>query len=156
MVVFPGGRVDAADHDFATDPVRVCALRETREETSVVLSDHDLHDWAHWTTPEVEPRRYDTRFFVAALPAGQEARDISGETDRAEWSTPRACLSAAERSEVSLMPPTRSILTELAAAGSCLDVLRLAVDRVIEPVLPRLVKRDDGWAFAYPSRQKRN
>ena len=33
--------------------------------------------WAHWITPEFEPRRYDTRFFVAAMPAGQLTRDVS-------------------------------------------------------------------------------
>ena len=72
MVVFPGGRVDPADDDLirsSADPIRRCAIRETTEETGVVLAETDLHPWAHWITPEIEPRRYDTWFFVAAMPA---------------------------------------------------------------------------------------
>jgi 8-oxo-dGTP pyrophosphatase MutT (NUDIX family) len=100
-VVFPGGRVDPVDHD-GPDPIhpnsiRRCAIRETTEETGVVLAEVDLHPWAHWITPEIEPRRYDTWFFAAAMPDDLEAVDISGETERAEWSTPREAL-AAERS----------------------------------------------------------
>ena len=79
MVVFPGGRVDAVDISSEGDPIRRCALRETSEETGVVLTETDLHPWAHWITPEIEPRRYDTTFFVAAVPDDQQAADISGE-----------------------------------------------------------------------------
>lgn len=93
-VVFPGRGVDPVDGSGGTDPVRACALRETYEETGVRLGEGDLHAWAHWTTPEFEPRRHDTRFFVAALPDGQVARDVSGETDRAEWTAPAAALDA--------------------------------------------------------------
>jgi 8-oxo-dGTP pyrophosphatase MutT (NUDIX family) len=152
MVVFPGGRVDPADEIASRDPVRVCALRETREETGVSLTDDELLGWAHWITPEFEPRRYDTHFFVAAMPAGQEARDISGETDRALWSTPERALVEAASGEITLMPPTLSILTELAEAATVLDVLELAADRVIEPVLPRLVHTAGRWTFWYPVR----
>src|SRR5215218_7762067 len=99
MVVFPGGRVDPADTFGSGDPILRCAIRETAEETGVRLSDNDLVPWAHWITPEPEPRRYDTQFFLARMPTDQEARDISGETDRAEWDTPAAALAAADRGE---------------------------------------------------------
>jgi 8-oxo-dGTP pyrophosphatase MutT (NUDIX family) len=87
MAVFPGGRVDAVDATGRGDPIRRCALRETSEETGVALTDTDLYPWAHWITPEIEPRRYDTTFFVAAMPDDQEAADISGETEHADWSS---------------------------------------------------------------------
>lgn len=148
-VVFPGGRVDLADHD-GPDPIRRCAIRETTEETGVVLAEVDLHPWAHWITPEIEPRRYDTWFFVATMPDDLEAVDISGETERAEWSTPREAL-AAERSEViRLMPPTMSILIELADLGSVEAVINHAKDRQIEEVLPKVVETPHGWQFRYP------
>ncbi len=51
----------------------------------LVLRTDLLAAWAHWITPEFEPRRYDTRFFVAALPAGQRTRDVSGEADTVAW-----------------------------------------------------------------------
>ena len=115
-----------------------------------MLAEVDLHPWAHWITPEIEPRRYDTWFFVAAMPDDLEAVDISGETERAEWSTPREAL-AAERSEViRLMPPTMSILIELADLGSVEAVINHAKDRQIEEVLPKVVETPHGWQFRYP------
>ncbi len=150
MVVFPGGRVDASDEGDGVDPVRRCALRETLEETGVRLRDADLHDWAHWVTPELEPRRYDTRFFVAALPHGQRARDISGETDRAAWAAPKTALAQRRQGKLALMPPTLSILMELADAPGLAAVLELARGRQIQRVMPRVELSEHGWVFRYP------
>jgi 8-oxo-dGTP pyrophosphatase MutT (NUDIX family) len=150
MVVFPGGRVDPADASGGHDPIHRCALRETAEETGVVLADADLRPWAHWITPEIEPRRYDTTFFVAAMPDDQEASDISGETDRAEWTTPRDALAAERSGRLRMLPPTMSILMELADLSTVAEVINHAIGRQIEPVLPILVKSDSGWEFRYP------
>lgn len=155
MVVFPGGRVDPEDAQQGLDPVRACALRETAEETSVQLADHHLHAWAHWITPEIEPRRYDTHFFVAAMPPFQHARDISGETDRALWTTPAEALQAEADGEIGLMPPTLSILLELAAAGSVDGVLKSADERTVEAVLPVLEPSGARWVFRYPGGSSR-
>lgn len=149
MVVFPGGRVDPADAASGADPIRRCAVRETAEETGVVITEDDLRPWARWITPEIEPRRYDTWFFVTALPGDQEAVDISGETDRAEWSTPYAALAAERSGLIKMLPPTLSILIELTDLQTVAEVLDRAVGRQIEPVLPQLVKTESGWQFRY-------
>jgi 8-oxo-dGTP pyrophosphatase MutT (NUDIX family) len=148
MVVFPGGGLDS--RDGGPDPLRACAVRETQEETGVELDPSQLHDWAHWVTPEVEPRRFDTRFYLAVLPPDAEARDLSGETEGAAWTAPTEALAAAERGEIGLMPPTSSILTELAEAGSVARVLELATDRVVVTVRPRIVQDGSQWRFVYP------
>ena len=153
MVVFPGGRVDPADRTDP-DPLRRCAVRETEEETGVRLAPDALLPWAHWVTPELEPRRYDTFFYLAQLPAGQQADDRSGETDRADWATPADALADEQAGRISLMPPTLSILLELSDLGSLAEVRRAAADRVIERVLPRLVRVGDGWRFDYPRAQR--
>lgn len=150
-VAFPGGRVDPVDY-HGPDPIRRCAIRETAEETGVVLTQPDLHPWAHWITPEIEPRRYDTWFFVAVMPDDLEAADISGETDRAEWSTPREALAAERSGAIRLLPPTMSILMELADLASVTDVIKCAQGRLVEPVLPSLVATSNGWQFDYPYR----
>ena len=150
MVVFPGGRVDAVDTSGEGDPIRRCALRETSEETGVVLTETDLHPWAHWITPEIEPRRYDTTFFVAAMPDDQEAADISGETDHADWSTPGEALAGQRTGRISMLPPTMSILIEIADLATVADVINQTIHRTIEPVLPQLVETDSGWQFRYP------
>jgi 8-oxo-dGTP pyrophosphatase MutT (NUDIX family) len=152
MVVFPGGRVDPVDQTVGSDPLRECAVRETAEETGVQLSEDDLVPWAHWITPEPEPRRYDTHFFLAVMPEDQAAQDISGETDRAAWDSPSAALAAADRGEIALMPPTRSILLELAEAHGVAELLAVGSDRVIEYVLPEVIKTESGWMIRYPSR----
>jgi 8-oxo-dGTP pyrophosphatase MutT (NUDIX family) len=152
-VVFPGGGLDPADRS-ADDPIRRCAVRETEEETGVRLDPGALLPWAHWVTPEFEPRRYDTYFFLAELPAGQYADDRSGETDLAEWSTPDSALAAEREGRIALMPPTLSILLELSELG-CLAAIRLAAaERVVERVLPRLVQGPGGWQFRYPARHE--
>jgi 8-oxo-dGTP pyrophosphatase MutT (NUDIX family) len=130
MVVFPGGRVDPVDGSGGGDPISRCAIRETVEESGVELSETDLYPWAHWITPEIEQRRYDTWFFVAAIQADQETADISGETNRVEWSTPAEAL-AAERAGLA-------------------EVIDLATDRHIEPVLPAFVETERGWQVRYP------
>jgi len=148
-VAFPGGRVDPVDYD-GPDPIRRCAIRETAEETGVVLTQPDLHPWAHWITPEIESRRYDTWFFVAAMPDDLEAVDISGETERAEWSTPREALAAERSGVIRLLPPTMSLLIELADLASVDDVIKHAKGRQIEEVLPIVVETPGGWQFRYP------
>ncbi len=150
MVVFPGGRMDPVDR-AAADPWRACAVRETAEETGVRLDPDRLLPWAEWTTPAIEPRRYETRFYVAALPPGGEAADVSGETDTADWASPADALAAAAAGSLALMPPTFSILLELAELGSVSAVAEAAAGRVVVPILPEIVRDRDGWCFRYPA-----
>jgi 8-oxo-dGTP pyrophosphatase MutT (NUDIX family) len=150
MVVFPGGRVDPVDGSGGGDPISRCAIRETVEESGVELSETDLYPWAHWITPEIEPRRYDTWFFVAAMQADQETADISGETDRAEWSTPAEALAAERAGLIMLLPPTLSILIELSDHLTVAEVIDHATDRQIEPVLPAFAETERGWQVRYP------
>lgn len=155
MVVFPGGRVDPADGVAMVDQglgdraMLACAVRETLEETGIRLRPDDLRPWAHWITPESEPRRYDTFFYLAALPDGQQAADISGETSNAEWQTPAGLLAAADAGEIAMLPPTRSILIELTVFGSVSDALASTSDRIVETVIPKAVEGPDGWVFEY-------
>jgi 8-oxo-dGTP pyrophosphatase MutT (NUDIX family) len=163
MAVFPGGRLDDVDgqcrmSDTAGDiderdelaaALRRCGIRETAEETGVRLAADQLYAWAHWITPECEPRRYDTYFYLAALPAGQHAVDISGETSRAEWRSATDVLHAADRGELQLMPPTRATLIELGEFGSVAQARAACRDRIVQPVLPRPVREEEGWMFDY-------
>src|SRR5690606_28969880 len=76
MWVFPGGRVEEADHHAADDDgtadgrelaaARRAAERETLEETGLVLADADFVPFSHWVPPPETPRRFATWFFAAA------------------------------------------------------------------------------------------
>ncbi|HEU5486338.1 MAG TPA: NUDIX hydrolase [Microlunatus sp.] len=149
MVVFPGGGLDLADRSD-DDPWRAAGVRETREETGVQLDPADLLAWAHWITPVVHPIRYDTRFFLAALPPGQLAADLSTETDRAGWARPADALARYGAGTWTMMPPTVSILVELAAATTVAQLVESGHDRRVEVVLPELVRAGTSWEYRYP------
>ena len=125
---------------------RSLSLAEMLDRRGLVLRADLLRPWAHWITPEVEPRRYDTRFFVAALPAGQRTRDVGGEADRVVWMRPRSALDAYEAGEIGLMPPTAFTLMEMSAFNSVSDVIAAGDARDIQPVLPKIVLTDDDEA----------
>ena len=102
----------------------------------LVLRSDLLRPWARWITPVTEERRYDTRFFAAALPAGQHARDVSGEADETAWLEPGAALAAARRGEIALFPPTAVTLGELRACGQVQAAL--AARRRITALIPEV------------------
>lgn len=102
----------------------------------LVLRSDLLRPWSRWVTPVTEERRYDTRFFAAALPAGQLTRDVGGEADKVAWLAPAAAIGAARRGEIVLLPPTAVTLGELAAAGSL--TAALASRRRITTLIPQV------------------
>jgi hypothetical protein len=95
-----------------------------------------LAAWAHWITPEFEPRRYDTRFFVAALPEGQLTRDVSGEADTVAWMTAADAVTGVDSGAMLMLPPTYVTLRELAAFSTVEAVMDAAIERRIVAVLP--------------------
>ncbi|MFV2113335.1 NUDIX hydrolase [Micromonospora sp. LOL_025] len=98
-----------------------------------------LLPWSRWITPEFEPRRFDTYFFVALLPEGQRTRDVSGEADHTLWARPADALARAEAGELTMLPPTLVNLAQVAAGGDVAGVARAAATRdAATPVTPRL------------------
>ena len=87
-------RRDVSAADWEADRAAVAARELTMTELlarrGLRLRDDLLLPWARWITPEFEPKRFDTWFFVALLPEAQTARDVSGEADRATWISPAA------------------------------------------------------------------
>ena len=141
---------DITGEDWEADRLalldRSLSLAEMLDRRGLVLRADLLRPWAHWITPEVEPRRYDTRFFVAALPEGQRTRDVGGEADRVAWMPPRAALDAYEAGDIGLMPPTAFTLMEMTAFEAVADVIAAGDARDIQPVLPKIVLTDDDEA----------
>lgn len=107
-----------------------------------------LRAWSRWVTPVTEERRYDTRFFAAALPAGQRARDVSGEADKAGWVAPEEALAGARRGEVVLLPPTAVTLGELGACGGL--PAALAVRRRMTALIPEVHVEDGAVWLSVP------
>ncbi|HEY3010599.1 MAG TPA: NUDIX hydrolase [Micromonosporaceae bacterium] len=140
MYAFPGGSVEPGDAG-----VPAAAVREVEEETGVRLDPDALVPWARWITPEFEPRRYDTYFFLARMPDDQRVADPGGEADHAEWVTPARALERLEAGAVAMLPPTAVTLRELAAYASLEAALSAAAGRDASmPVQPRLELDADG------------
>jgi 8-oxo-dGTP pyrophosphatase MutT (NUDIX family) len=120
------------------------SLAELLIRRQLVLRSGLLRPWSRWITPEAEARRYDTRFFVAIMPAGQQAAGGTGESDRAVWLRPAAALEAAEAGQLTMLPPTRITLSELAAYPDIPAVM--AADQPITPRRPVVVlDGDQAW-----------
>jgi 8-oxo-dGTP pyrophosphatase MutT (NUDIX family) len=113
-----------------------------------------LHSWSRWVTPDGEPRRYDTRFFVAALPAGAVPAAVTSEAARAGWLGVDVALAEHERGERAMLPPTVVTLRSIAAFATVADVLAAAPGRSLEPVRPVLdgdvVRLPDGTSMRLP------
>lgn len=104
----------------------------------------DLAYCAHWVTPKGLPRIFDTRFFLAALPPGQEAlSDGLGELVSMRWARPAAALADAAQGLCLLLPPTRAVLELLApqpSAGAALAAARTARVRRVRPRLDEITQ----------------
>lgn len=116
---------------------RELSFAQFLERRNLVLRSDLLGAWARWITPEFEPRRYDTWFFVAALPEGQRTRNASTEADRTVWIRPADATAGYDKGELLMMPPTIATLRTLEAYRSAADALAGSAARDLAPVLAR-------------------
>jgi len=116
------------------------SLSHLAQEEKIFLALDQLHYYAHWITPEARSVRFDTRFFVALHPSGQEASHDQRETTHGLWITPRQALEENLNGEVILSPPTLKTLEDLSRFSSIDDVLRSLQGRNTSPILPVFVK----------------
>src|SRR4051812_3848381 len=104
---------------------RELGFAEFLSRNGLVLRSDLLAPWSRWITPEFEPRRFDTYFFLALLPKGQVTRDVGGEADDTVWCTP----GEAADGRYTMLPPTRHTLLELAQTGGIEGALAAAPAR---------------------------
>lgn len=158
--VFPGGKLDPADLSHPLQPVPalhcealaepaldaasaaglyLAAVRETLEECGLRLEVASLWPWSRWITPRqpsVTNKRFDTRFFVAPAPAGQDAKHDNHEATEVLWTTPHEGLRRYWDGEIDLAPPQIMSLAELARLDNVQQALALARSRppvLVEP-----------------------
>jgi 8-oxo-dGTP pyrophosphatase MutT (NUDIX family) len=137
--VFPGGAVDAGE-GAGDEAHRAAAIRELEEEAGISLSGTgELVKFSRWITPAQVQIRFDTHFFLAPLPAGQEPMIDGEECVDLGWFTPVAALEAHRGGEIPLVFPTIKHLEQLSDFASVEELLSYARGRTVEPVEPRVV-----------------
>jgi 8-oxo-dGTP pyrophosphatase MutT (NUDIX family) len=138
--------IPAADLSGARTDVEAgrVSFGELLRANNLVLDAEALHPWSRWVTPAGEVRRYDTRFFVGALPDGLEAQDVTSESSSAAWFGVGDALEQAQRGELGLLPPTMMTLAALSGFGSAAEAIAASVERSTDPVRPTVHRGDDG------------
>lgn len=156
-VLLAGPAAGTGDAGVALPAATRADLVAHRRTLATVLADSRLDlrsdlltPWARWITPEESPRRYDTVFFVARVPPGQEADAHTTEAVEAAWWHPSAALQRWQDGEMELMAPTIRTLQEIAEHPDTAAVLAAAAERVIEPVIPRLRREGDEVVVVLP------
>lgn len=153
-VLLAGRDAGHAVGDAAADP-RLADWREALMQGRSTLLDlidsldlrlaaADLVYCAHWITPVAERRRYDTRFFLAALPPGAEASIDGREMTDALWLTPAAALRRFRAGRLPMVFPTVRTLETLEGFTSVAAALDAHRYRAVASVLPRLVRTAEG------------
>jgi 8-oxo-dGTP pyrophosphatase MutT (NUDIX family) len=155
LLVHTGDRLLEGPLDPALAALR--ARLHAGEQFGTLLAAHGLRPatdllyyFARWITPRQNPRRFDTRFLVGRVPAGQEACADGTETVSCRWYTPSDALAAYEAGDIMLIPPTVKTLDDLAGFASIDAVLDDAKRRVVRALRPEVVDTEGAPTLSYP------
>ncbi len=112
----------------------------------------DIHYFAHWITPRGAPRRYDTRFFVAAAPSGQIAAHDAGETIAEVWISPHRALERHRAGEIEIIFPTIRNLQAIGRFATSTELLEAAAraSSAVPTIEPRVVPDGNGMRIVLP------
>jgi 8-oxo-dGTP pyrophosphatase MutT (NUDIX family) len=131
---------DTTGEDWEADrqalEARALSLTSFLERRGLVLRSDLLGAWAAWCTPEFEPRRFRTWFFVAAMPPGQRTRDVSSESSSVTWLPALAACDAVDAQELGMMPPTYVTCLEVGQYADPDAVLAAAAERDLTMFTP--------------------
>ncbi len=156
-----GTMVDGAPAQPATDNERMDQARIAVLEDRVLFGDAlaatgcrvdggRIAYIGHWITPLAEPRRYDTRFFLAEVPAGSEPVIDPREMTDARWVTPAEALADHRQGRLPMVFPTIKTLEQLIVYRSVSRVIADFETREVPSILPRLVRTPTGVGIELP------
>ena len=128
-----------------------CSFESALRESQAIMELDRLHPWSWWVTPKIEPRRYDTRFFLAITDGSSLGRHDERESVNSDWLRPSVALKRAAEGDFPLAPPTWWTLKELATLGSLDAVKGVLAERIHRPIQPVLSANEAGeWMLKLP------
>jgi 8-oxo-dGTP pyrophosphatase MutT (NUDIX family) len=126
-------------------------LKQEVQRSGLILQVSALKRWSRWITPTLMSRRYDTRFFITALPGDQMCRPDKRETTHGIWVNPLQALNANQTGAMPLSPPTLVTLHQLISFENLEALIQAAEKRFWEPALePRLIPTEEGPVILEP------
>ncbi|MFZ5573457.1 MAG: hypothetical protein ACOZF0_23895 [Thermodesulfobacteriota bacterium] len=143
-----GGRIDFDDPGvhkrFAAYRKRIhrqeMTLAELAEAERLLFSLERIAPFARWITPDFEPKRFDTRFFLARMPVGQTPLHDAIEMTETLWTPPGEALRRQAAGDLLLFPPTLKTLEEISRFSSLPGLFSFAAARPIRPILPQALR----------------
>jgi len=156
LVAYRGGRLLEGPLESDAEALRPIVLggrgfADALRAIDAVPATDAVFSFSRWVTPLVNPKRFDTRFVVTRMPAGQEVRIDGTENESHRWVTPGEGLDAYVDGEIELIPPTVRTLDDLARFESIDAVLRSARARRVRPACPGIDTEDGRVTMSYPS-----
>jgi 8-oxo-dGTP pyrophosphatase MutT (NUDIX family) len=125
-------------------------LRDVMERERLAPDIEALVPFAHWVTPEIDIKRFDTRFFVTVVPPQQEAVHDDRETTHGEWMDPADAVERCRREEIALPPPTWTTLRGLSRFSHVDEVMQWARSRRVVCVQPGFIKNEQLTMLTLP------
>ena len=125
-------------------------LKDFLEAEQLELACDSLQKFAHWVTPEMMPKRFDTMFYLAVAPQDHVAVHDGGESVDSVWIRPQAALDDAKLGRYTIIFPTRLNIELLAQSHTVQKAFEMAQNRPIVTVIPWTEKRQDGNYICIP------
>ncbi|MFT7684887.1 MAG: 8-oxo-dGTP pyrophosphatase MutT (NUDIX family) [Candidatus Azotimanducaceae bacterium] len=120
------------------------------EAESLELACDRLEHYAHWVTPAMMPKRFDTQFYLAKAPSDHLAVHDGYESVDSIWIKPENALEGAKSGEFTIIFPTRLNIEMLGNAKTTAEAFAQARERKVVTVEPRIEQREDGNYLCLP------
>jgi 8-oxo-dGTP pyrophosphatase MutT (NUDIX family) len=152
LTIDAGDLARFADYRAALQEKRL-TMAELAERERLTFATDALTPWAHWITPEAMPKRFDTHFYLAEMPATQEAAYDHLETTDGVWITPEAASAGYERGDFPLVFAQIHQLRELHSLGSFSEARARFAGRAPRAIMPRVVERNGALVILLPDEE---
>ena len=127
-----------------------CSMAEFTKKEALTLALDELHHFAHWVTPEMMPKRFDTHFYLARGPEGHSGSHDGYESVGSIWITPQQALSDAEEGKLKVIFPTRMNLMRLTQYSSVDEAISATKQQEVVTVMPWTEQKETGAMLCIP------